>query len=383
MDAFEKIRKEEFPLTQRCAYLDTPTTGLISMNAMQAMVSYLNSRYVNAMDMAAYFDAWEFADRTRTPVARMIGADPDEIFFSGSGSDMLNIFSSGIELPAGANVVTSGLSFPSTPQNWINRVGKENVKIAAPENGQVAAEDLFALVNEKTAVIALCMVEHASGFRHDIETISRFCQEHGIYLVLDMTQCMGAMKIDVGATPVDFIVATAYKWLGCPFGISIGYISKRVMDRVHPRFYGWSGNENRFDESDYRVTPAASAARYETGGLNWTGLKAVEQAANMYIKLGADSIQEYILGLTDYLYRKVDELNGISLIGPFPRKNRSGIVYLKFPAEWNLTDAELSNAGIRAYVVSLGLMRVGMHYFNNQSDIDRLMNYFKDRKKRT
>ncbi len=376
MDKFEKVRKEQFPITGKYAYLDGGTSGLFSKRTRDAMVGYLDDRYEDAMDMESYSAVWDFADGLRGTIAKVIGADASEICFGGCGSEMINIFSGGIELEEGANVVTSGLSFPSTPQTWMNRVGAGNVRVAEPENGMMPCEKLFGLVDGKTAVISLCMVENTSGWRHDIECISSFCAERGIYLVLDMTQCIGAMKIDVSRTPVDFIMTSTYKWLGGPFGTAFSYISKRVLDKVRPCHFGWTGNRDRLDQSSYRIDPAPGASRFETGGLNWAGLRGIEQSALQYLELGADDVQEYILGLTDYLYGRVAEQQAVGIVGPFPEENRSCIVYLKIPAEWELTDRKLRENGIRAHMSTPEKMRVGLHYYNNREDIDRLMDLF-------
>lgn len=374
---FERIRKEQFPLVEKCAYLDTATTGVISTRSRNAMVYFIENRYLEGMDIADFSQNWIYADRLRNTVAKVINADSEEIFFSGSGSDMLNIFSNGIELKENANIVTSGLSFPSTPYNWMNRIGVENVRIAVPQNGQIPCEKLFELVDENTAVIALCLVENTSGFYHDISRISEFCQMHGIYLVLDITQCVGAMKIDVKETPVDFLAATTYKWISGAFGIAFGYVSKRTLEKIKPAYVGWTGNKDRQNHSKYNLNLSDGANRFETGSLNWIGLKGIEQSMEIYLEMGKKDVEEYILSLTDYLYEKVEELKEVSLVGPFPRKNRSSITYIAFPDKWKLNDILLRENGIRAHVTSEATIRISLHYYNNRADIDKLILFLK------
>lgn len=370
---FERIRKEQFPLAEKCAYLDTATTGVISRRSRDAMVDFIENRYLEGMDIEAFSKNWTFADALRSTVAKVINADREEIFFSASGSDMLNIFSNGIELKENANIVTSGLSFPSTPYNWMNRAGKENVRIAVPENGQIPCEKIFELVDENTAVIALCLVENTSGYYHDINRISQFCKDHGIYLVLDVTQCIGAMKIDVKRAPVDFLVATSYKWISGAFGVAFAYVSKGILEKIKPTYVGWTGNKDRHNHSRYNLNLSDAANRFETGSLNWIGLKGIEQSIKIYLDLGKEDVEEYILSLTDYLYERVGTLKEAGLVGPFPKENRSCITYLTFPEKWKLNDQMLKENGIRLHVASAATMRVSMHYYNNKADIDKLI----------
>ena len=261
-EKFEKVRKEQYPMTEQFAYLDTSTSGMVSRRAKDAMVAYLEERFENGITAAKLNELFAWGDGLRKTAAKMFHADAEEIFFSHGASEMINVFSAGVELKENANVIVTGLTFPSTPYTWENRVGAENVRMVLPENYAIPFEKLVEQVDENTAVISLCLVENTTGFMHDLKKISAFCQERGIYLALDITQCVGAMKIDVKETPVDFIATSSFKWLGCEYGIGIGYVSKRVMDKVKPVFVGWVGNQNRMDHSKYHLNLAETAAKY-------------------------------------------------------------------------------------------------------------------------
>ena len=78
MTKFEKVRQEQFPITERLAYLDTSSSGLICKNAKDAMVKYINDRYENAFGIANVTGAWAHADAMRAMVAQMFNAEPEE-----------------------------------------------------------------------------------------------------------------------------------------------------------------------------------------------------------------------------------------------------------------------------------------------------------------
>ena len=379
MTKFEKVRREQFPITDRLAYMDTSSSGLISKNARDAMVNYLNDRYENAFGITGVFDAWAHADAMRAAVAAMFNAEPEEIFFGGAASTIINVFSAGIALKDNANVVMSGLSFPSTPYTWMNRVGAENVRIAQPVNGALPAEKLFELVDENTAVISLCSVENTTGFRHDLKEISDFCRERGIYLVLDITQGVASMKIDVQETPIDFMVSSTFKWLGGPFGFGFGYVSKRVLDKIDPVYVGWTGNKKRFDHSQYVLDLSDGANKFESGMLQWESMRGLEEAIKLYMELGRDDVEAYILSLVDYLYEQLESVEQVSVLGNFEKKYRSGIVYINFPAHWELNNDIMAAHGIRANR-SGNAIRTALHYYNNKADIDKLVAFLKSYK---
>ena len=372
---FEKIRLEQYPLVQKYTYLDTSTTGVFSTRSRDAMVDFIDDRYSEGMDMYDFVDNWKHADALRETAAKVINSDLSEVFFSASSSEMLNVFTNGIELKENANIITTDLAFPATVFSWFNRVGKDNVRIARSDDGKLPAERLFELVDENTAVIALCLVEHSSGWRHDIKTIGEFCKERGIYLVLDATQCICAMKIDVKEAHIDFLAVSSYKWLGGVFGVGFSYVSSRILDKISPKYVGWTGNKNRLNNSEYKLELSDEANRFETGSLNWVGLRGLEQSLNIYLELGKDDIEEYILSLVDYLYEKIAVSKKLRPVGPFPEENRSGIVYIKLPKKWELNDKILRENGIRAHATNNSTIRVGIHFFNNKEDIDRLIEF--------
>ena len=378
-EKFEQIRKEQYPMTEQFAYLDTSTSGMVSRRAKDAMVAYLEERFEKAVTAAKLNELFAWGDDLRKTAAKMFHAEAEEIFFSHGASEMINVFSAGVELKENANVIVTGLTFPSTPYTWENRVGKENVRMVLPENYAIPFEKIVEQVDENTAVISLCLVENTTGFMHDLKKISAFCQEKGIYLALDITQCVGAMKVDVKETPVDFIATSSFKWLGCEYGIGIGYVSKRVMDKVKPVFVGWVGNQNRMDHSKYNLNLAETAAKYETAIPNWVGLKGLEQAMEIYLELGIDDVDAYIRELMNYLYAEAAKVEHISIRGKFVPENRSSIAYIDMPAEWGMSDDILEANGIRAHMSGTAV-RVALHYFNNKADVDRLITFLQNYK---
>lgn len=380
-DRFERIREAEFPLARNCAYLDTPTTGIFSTRSKKAMVDFIENRYDNGMDILDFEENWRYADKVRGLAAKVINSESDEIFFSGSGSEMLNVVSNGIVVQSNSNVVTTDLSFPSTPYTWINRLGVDNVRIGKSVNGQISTEDLLSLVDKDTIAISLCMVENTSGYMHDIEKIGEFCRENNILFILDATQCIGAMEIDVKKMHIDFLIATTYKWLSGPFGISFAYVSNRIVNEIKPVYVGWTGNKDRHNHSRYLLDLEKGAKRFELGSLNWIGLKGIEQSMLLYLELGKSNVEEYILSLTDYFYEQISQLESVQLIGPFRKGNRSGISYIEFPEEWKLTDRILRENGIRAHVAGKNTIRIGLHFYNNNEDIDVFINFIKQRGK--
>jgi selenocysteine lyase/cysteine desulfurase len=376
MDPFAEIRKL-YPAAGTTLYLDTPTSGLISTRSYERIRARLDRRFQDGMDIPGVFSSWDEADRMRTLAAAAVHAVPDGIFFDANCSSILNVLSAGLEVRPGANIVTTGLAFPATVYTWLNQAKRDlSLRLAPAEAGAVPVDRLLACVDQDTAVISLCAVENTTGFRHDLAAIGAFCRQRGITLAVDATQCIGAMEIDVEGMGIDFLAVSTYKWLNNLFGIGFGFVQPGLLDRIRQPYAGWGGNADRHDHSRYHFDPAPAAARFETGGLNWTGLAGLAAALETYLDLGKPEVERYILSLTDAVYERAARHPEVGLEYAFPAARRSGIVCLTVPEAWRLDDATLRRNQVRAHMRSSGRMRIGLHFYNNLDDVAGLFEFF-------
>ncbi len=379
MNIFEEIRKE-YPALGNKVYLDTATTGLISKKSYEAMKKQLDSRHFEGVNLGSYFGYWDHADGMRAMTADMINAKEHEVFYGKDCSDINNAFTSNIEIPEGSNVVMADMSFPSMRNAWLAREkdGLE-VRFVKSINGEAPFESMKEMIDENTLAVSVCYVEPSSGFKHDLNEIGEFCYNNGILLAVDITQCIGAMHMDVKKLHVDFLASSTYKWMNNVFGFGIGYMSTELLNRITPHSVGWVGSrDRRGDFNQLELSFNKGAQRFETGGLNWLGMYGFEQSLKTYMSLGKNEVENYILSLVEYLYKMVEESDTISIVKPFEEKNRSNIVYLKFPKAYGLNDDVLEARGIRVHVASDETMRVGLHFYNNIDDIKALMTFFEE-----
>ncbi|MBI9043571.1 MAG: aminotransferase class V-fold PLP-dependent enzyme [Anaerolineaceae bacterium] len=369
---FELIRKE-YPVLDKYVYLDTATHGLFSRSSYEAIQKHLTLSYETALDIPGYIACWEFADELRKDLAQVINAEKNEIFYGTSSSDLLAVFTSGLTLPAGSEVLITDQSFPSTARSWKNREAEGiRVKILTSENGCVSYERLEKSISKDTRVISLSMVEQNTGYRHDLYRIGKLCKEKGIVLVIDATQTVGALEIDVKKMNIDFLCTSAYKYLNGLLGIGFGYIKKDFIGKLAQTHTGWAGNREWVINSDLEIKFLDSAARYENGGLNFIAIKGLAESIKTYLALGKKDVEAQILFLTQYLIDKVGQLQGYTLLRKFNSENRSGITVIELPEGMELTNEELANAGVRARLIKSNLLRISCHFYNHTQDIDQM-----------
>lgn len=374
-----QLERRHYPVLERYAYLDSSTTGIIPQYACDAMCAYLRERSELGMDIQTYHEQWEFADLVRCEIAQMLGAEGGHtIAYGQNSSTMFNLFCNGLQLRRGDNVVLYETAFPAMTYQWLNlqRLLGIELRVAKAENGQITPDALFDLVDERTRAVTVCHVDSGTGYRHDLKTIGKWCRENHVPFGVDATQSCGAMQIDVQDMKIDFLTSSVYKWLQGVQGLAFAYVSPSFMPFLLQTEMGWANVRDRINGDPFELDISQTACRFENGGLPAPGLYGLTEVLHTYMRLGAEDIQNYILDLSEYLHQRVKETPGLSMAFEYDRNHSSSLNFIVIPKGLELSDRILRNAGIRAKIGS-GLIRVGIHFFNNKRDIDRLVDFLK------
>jgi cysteine desulfurase/selenocysteine lyase len=386
---FQKER-EHFLVAKKTAYFNTPTFGLIPDYVHEATRDIQNYRYETGDHSFLGTSQYEMIEKSREIYARFLNCKASDIAFGLSASQMFSILSAGLPVKPGDNVVVTDNSFVTIPYAFQCREqdGLE-IKYAKTSNGGISAEALCGYADANTRVIAVNHVEGSSGFRMEMEKIGAFCKERGIYLAVDTAQSAGAMKLDVERMNISFLVGTDYKWLCHYRGFGFAYVSPALREHLIQLSAGWASELERFNSSKMKLDLHPDARRYEMGGLHNSGVYCVRLVIEHYLELGKADVQNYILDLVEYCYQKTDDCSFTNLAYHYAPENRSGIVVLHVPGKYKLSTQQLKKRGI-IVPVNGGLqpdygapnpnysIRIGIHYFNNKEDIDKLFTGIED-----
>jgi len=225
--------RAEFPAVTRRVYLNTAGGGPVSRRAAEAGRRYYE---LTLEDGDVHWDAWlERVDEVRAAVARLIGADPDEIAFVGNASTALSIAAHMLADRGG--VVTVEDEFPPCTLPWL-QLGHDVSFAGRRRNGTVTLEDLEEALDRRPAsarreapgVLAVSFVQFRSGFRFDLGELGELCADRELELVVDATQGLGAFPVDVGAARVGFLASSGYKWLTAGYGVAILQVRSELLE---------------------------------------------------------------------------------------------------------------------------------------------------------
>ena len=365
-----------FPVTEKYIYFNHAAVAPLSVRVRDAMIHLVEDVTVNGS--VNYFDWCDTYERTRAAAARLVNAQAAEIAFMRNTSDGISAVANGINWRAGDNVITWGAEFPSNVYPWM-RLAQErglDLKMAPDHDGRVDTDELLSMVDERTRVVTVSWVQYASGFRADLRKIGRFCRERDIIFMVDAIQGLGGLKLDVERDSVDAFAADAHKYLLGPEGIALLYVSNRVIDRIKPTVVGWTSVKNyeQFHQTsvDYKLEYRDGAGRFECGTLNTAGVYGLGAAIDLFLEVGPEKIEEYLVGLSDYLAQSL-RAKGYQVIGSRKAGETSAIVTCRHDRH---TPKELYKRLLTENILTaprVGRLRLSPHFYNTREEVDRII----------
>ena len=212
-----------------------------------------------------------FADveTLRALFARLVGAEADGIALVPATSYGFAVAARALGLAPGRRVMVLAEEYPSGVYTWraaARRAGAELLTVER-ESGQTWTDAVLAGLDERVAVVSVPHVHWTDGALVDLEQVAAAARAAGARLVIDGSQSIGAMPLDVSALQPDFVVTVGYKWLLGPFGLGYLYVAEEHRDR-EPIEENWilrAGSEDFARLVDYRDEYQPGARRFDVG----------------------------------------------------------------------------------------------------------------------
>jgi selenocysteine lyase/cysteine desulfurase len=361
-----------FPVTEKYIYFNHAAVSPLSLRVRDAMIGLIDDvTYNGSSDFFTWCNEYE---RVRAAAARLVNARPHEIAFMRNTSGALSTVANGIDWRAGDNVVTSNVEFPSNIYPWMRLKAEHGVemKMALERNGRIDTDELLSLVDDRTRVVTTSWVQFASGFRASLSEIGRFCRERGILFVVDAIQGLGGLHLDVERDYVDAFAADAHKYLLGPEGAAVLYLSERIMDQIKPTVVGWMSVKKWDHHIDYELEYREGALRYECGTLNTVGLYGMGAAIDLFLEVGPERVEDYLLDLTEYLAERLQS-SGYEVFGSRSRNETSGIVTCSHEKH---SPKDLYRTLLAKNIITaprVGRLRFSPHFYNTREEVDAII----------
>ena len=374
-----KCQKHLFQLPEdihylNCAYM-SPLLKSVEKRGIEGMQLKRNPVDIKPVD---FFTG---AVSVRQKFARMVQCDPAQVAIMPAVSYGMNSVIRNIHFRKGQHALTLSEEFPScyyTAQRWCNDHGAELRVIARrddlPRKGMDWNDRILEAINSDTAFVVMASVHWMNGTKFDLEKIGARCHEVGAKLIVDGSQSVGALPIDVVACKIDALICAAYKWLMGPYSTALSYIHEDFHEGV-PLEESWMTrpNSERFDRlTQYQEGYKPGAVRFDVGqSSNFIFLPMLDEALGQLLEWGVEEIQEYgkRLGapLIEYFRKK-----GTNMDEEAHRAHH--LMGLQLPES---TDGESLVKEFQSRNIFVSLrgdnIRISINVFNTEEDVQELI----------
>jgi cysteine desulfurase / selenocysteine lyase len=330
--------REDFPILDRringhpLVYLDSANTSQKPMQVLSALREHFErhngnvSRSVHTLGTEAT-TAYEAA---RAKVATFIGASsPDEVVFTKNSTEAINLLahaSAGLlSLGPGDEIVISEMEHHSNIVPWqllCRRTGATLRWFGITEEGRLDESTLDELVNERTKLVSVVHMSNILGTINDVSRIIARAHEVGALVLLDCSQSVPHLPMDVSELGADFIAFTGHKMLG-PTGIGALWGRFALLERMPPFLGGGSMIETVTME---RTTFAPPPARFEAGTPPIAEAVALGAAVDYLSAIDMRAVHRHEEEITGYALKTLADIPGVRIFGPPTPDGRGGTV---------------------------------------------------------
>jgi selenocysteine lyase/cysteine desulfurase len=318
-------------------------------------------------------DFFHDVERLRGLFATVIGANADDIAIVSSTAAGIATAASSVDLLPGDNVVLPDREHASTYHKWRVECAAASAELRTvyPADGESWADVITAAIDERTRVVSVPNVHWSDGGRFDLARIGARAREVGARFVIDGTQSIGALPLNVAALKPEFLTCSAYKWLFCPYGFAFLYVAPHLQ-QVAPfeeHYFHRAGaaqHEGRLEQID---ASDAGARRFDMGErANFITVPMAITALEQLLEWGIPEIERTIEGVADGI------IAGVRPHGYFAADSRARSSHLfGLRREGGLpSDLAQRLRQANAFVSIRGdAIRVSPHVFNTEDDIAR------------
>ena len=392
----EQIKKD-FPIFQNrnITYLDSGATSQRPYQVLQAVKEY-NEKYNANPHRGAYtlsMESTNLYESARAKVARFINArHPEEIIFSKNATESLNLiaYSYGMEnVKQGDEIVLSIMEHHSNIVPWQKVTKMTGAKLKymyMNKDFELSDEEIESKITPNTKVVGITHVSNVLGTINNVKKIIKYAHKQGAIVIVDASQSIPHMRIDVQDLDCDFLVFSGHKMLA-PFGIGVLYGKKQILNNMSPFLMGGDMIDYVYEQE---TTFAPLPNKFEAGTQNVGGAIGISAAIDYIENLGYNNIEKIEKEVVGYAREELSKLDFLELYITPNRENHSSVISFNIKGVHPHDVASIldrfgvcvrsGNHCAQPLARSIGLdstCRASFYFYNTKEDVDKLVEALK------
>ena len=382
-----KVSTADFPIREETIYLNNCGVAPLFGPAARAMSDFVDSR--SRLGAGVFRSYGTMSADLRREAARLLDTSEDNVAFTKNTAEGLSMLANGYPFRSGDEIISYTHEYPSNHYPWTmqerrgvrirllpdSRVGlspsagAEGPPDKLPGPCAWSMDDLHALANERTRIIALSHVQFTSGFAADLEQLGAFCAARGIDLVIDAAQSLGCLPVYPERWNVAAVACSGWKWLLGPLGSGLFYTSKGLRDRLAITMAGAEVVTQAPDYLDHRWQPHHTARKFEYSTAPAAGIVGLLTAlGRLWNTVSPEDVRAHAFSLQERLLKQLDANLFRALL--FDTAHRSGILSFVVKGDPDAFCRAATERGV--FLTSRGgYVRTAPHVYLTLEDMDR------------
>lgn len=335
--------RSDFPIFERSVrdgkrliYLDSGATSQKPQSVIDAELDFyrLHNAAVHRGAHQLAEEATDIYEGAREILASFIGASSDELIFTKSATESLNLIAYAMgnaepgnrfHLKSGNGIVVTEMEHHANLIPWQQLAARTGAQLSwfdVTQEGRLNLANLEEIINEKTKVVSLTHQSNVLGTINPLSAIIERAHNVGAVVILDACQSVPHMTVDVSTLGVDFLAFSGHKALG-PTGVGVLWGRAELLDELPPFLTGGSMIETVTMTS---ATWAPAPRKFEAGVPNMAQAAGLAAAVKYIDNVGMNEIHAHEIALTRHLIEKLSEIEELAIIGPTNMESRGGTV---------------------------------------------------------
>ena len=388
----DKVKKD-FPIlnSNKIVYLDSGATTQKPQMVLDAVNGYYKNKNANP-HRGAYslsVEATRVYEEGREKISKFINSPTSsQVIFTKNASEALNLiaYSYGLDnLNKNDEVVLSIMEHHSNLVPWQYVTKKTNSKLKymyINDDFELSDEEIYSKITENTKIVGITHVSNVTGTINDVEKIIKYAHKKGAIVILDASQSIPHMKIDVQRLDADFVVFSGHKMLA-PLGLGVLYGKKELLEKMSPFLMGGDMIEYVYEQD---TTFAPLPSKFEAGTQNVGGVVGLCAAIDYIESIGYENIQKHEKEVVDYVIKRLKQLEYIKLYITPNRKNHSAVISFNIVGVHPHDVASILDANgvcvrsgnhcaqpLMRYLGIDSTCRASFYLYNTKEDVDKLI----------
>lgn len=362
-------------------YLNNASVSLTPKSAIDAMNDFLhNYNSIGPDSNKSVHLIEDIFISVRKTISKILNCQPDEIIFTQSTTDGINLVANGLDIDSNSNIIIRGGSHEhhANYYPWIrlnNRITIKNLSI--DKNGFFNFDDLRELLNKETKLFVLSHALYNTGSILPVEKIRNLIDETPFFI--DSAQTVGCLDtVDLEKIKCNFMAFNGSKWLCGPMGIGIFFCRRDSSNLLAPTEIG---GESALIYDSEKIAFKNIPEKFQTGFRNYLGLVGLDASLKYLLHFGISNIRKKNMQLSNILREELRKINGITIYGPEDEDLRTSIVSFNLEKKDPHTAVdELEKLGFILAVREIGktkIVRASPHFLNSEEEIYQLIEEIK------